>query len=62
MAGVRIVNRQGGTPSTLALLIRNAFRLIDCLPVFYGVGLVRDDLQRPAGAPGRHGGGYPAGP
>ncbi len=39
MAGVRIVNRQGGTPSVLALLIRNAFRLIDSLPAFYGVGL-----------------------
>jgi uncharacterized RDD family membrane protein YckC len=39
MAGVRIVNRQGGTPSSLALLIRNAFRLIDSLPLFYGVGL-----------------------
>ncbi|HTV79250.1 MAG TPA: RDD family protein [Steroidobacteraceae bacterium] len=39
MAGVRIVDRQGGTPSSLALLIRNAFRLIDCLPAFYGVGL-----------------------
>ena len=39
MAGVRLVNRQGGTPSTLALLIRNAFRLIDSLPLFYGVGL-----------------------
>jgi uncharacterized RDD family membrane protein YckC len=39
MAGVRIVNRQGGTPSSLALLIRNAFRLIDSLPIFYGVGL-----------------------
>lgn len=39
MAGVRIVNRQGGTPSVLALLIRNAFRLIDCLPALYGVGL-----------------------
>jgi uncharacterized RDD family membrane protein YckC len=39
MAGVRIVNRQGGTPSTLAVLVRNAFRLIDSLPVFYGVGL-----------------------
>jgi uncharacterized RDD family membrane protein YckC len=39
MAGVRIVDRQGGTPSSLALLIRNAFRLIDCLPIFYGVGL-----------------------
>jgi len=39
MAGVRIVNRQGGTPSTLAVLVRNAFRLIDCLPVLYVVGL-----------------------
>ena len=39
MAGVRIVNRQGGTPSVLAVLIRNAFRLIDSLPAFYGVGL-----------------------
>ncbi len=40
MAGVRIVNRLGGTPSTLALLIRNGFRLIDSLPLFYGVGLL----------------------
>ena len=39
MAGVRIVNRRGGTPSVLALLIRNAFRLIDSLPAFYGLGL-----------------------
>jgi uncharacterized RDD family membrane protein YckC len=39
MAGVRIVNRQGGTPSTLAVLIRNAMRLIDCLPALYCVGL-----------------------
>ncbi len=39
MAGVRIVDRYGGTPSSLALLIRNAFRLVDCLPIFYGVGL-----------------------
>jgi uncharacterized RDD family membrane protein YckC len=39
MAGVRIVNRQGGAPSTLSILIRNAFRLLDCLPVFYAVGL-----------------------
>jgi uncharacterized RDD family membrane protein YckC len=39
MAGVRIVNRQGGTPSTVAVLIRNAFRLIDSAPMFYCVGL-----------------------
>ena len=40
MAGVTLVNRNGGTPSTPALLIRNVFRLIDCLPAFYVVGLV----------------------
>jgi uncharacterized RDD family membrane protein YckC len=40
MAGVRIVDRMGGTPSTLALLIRNAFRLLDSLPFFYGIGLL----------------------
>jgi uncharacterized RDD family membrane protein YckC len=39
MAGVRIVNRHGGTPSVLAVLIRNAFRLVDCLPLLYAVGL-----------------------
>ena len=39
MAGVRVVNRQGGTPSTLAVLIRNAFRLIDSAPALYGVGV-----------------------
>ena len=40
MAGVRVVNRLGGAPSSLAILIRNAFRLIDSLPAIYGVGLV----------------------
>lgn len=40
MAGVRIVNREGGPPSVGAILIRNAFRLIDSLPVFYLIGLV----------------------
>ena len=39
IAGVRIVNRQGGTPSVLAILIRNAFRLLDSLPFLYAVGL-----------------------
>lgn len=39
MAGVRVVNREGGVPSTGAILIRNMFRLIDSLPVFYLVGL-----------------------
>jgi uncharacterized RDD family membrane protein YckC len=40
MAGVRIVTRQGGTPSAGALIIRNVFRLIDCLPALYLVGLL----------------------
>lgn len=39
MAGVRVVNRDGGAPSSGAILIRNAFRLIDSLPVFYAIGL-----------------------
>lgn len=40
MAGVRIVARNGGTPSTGALIIRNLLRLIDSLPSFYLVGLI----------------------
>ncbi len=40
MAGVRIVNRDGGPPSVGAILIRNAFRLVDMMPGAYVVGLV----------------------
>src|SRR5260370_18207265 len=40
LAGVRIVARDGGAPSAGALLIRNVFRLVDSLPLFYGVGLI----------------------
>ncbi|MBS0364962.1 MAG: RDD family protein [Proteobacteria bacterium] len=40
MAGVRIVNRHGAAPGAGAVLIRNVFRLIDSLPLCYGVGLV----------------------
>lgn len=39
MAGVRIVTREGLTPGAGALLIRNAFRIIDSLPSFYCLGL-----------------------
>jgi uncharacterized RDD family membrane protein YckC len=39
IAGVRLIARGGGTPSSGALLIRNVFRLIDCMPAFYIVGL-----------------------
>jgi uncharacterized RDD family membrane protein YckC len=40
MAGVRIISRDGSTPSVGALLTRNVFRLIDSLPLVYGVGLI----------------------
>jgi uncharacterized RDD family membrane protein YckC len=37
--GIRIVTRAGGPPGAGALLVRNVFRLIDSLPVAYGIGL-----------------------
>jgi uncharacterized RDD family membrane protein YckC len=40
MAGVRMVTRQGSTPSVGALLVRNLFRLVDSLPTLYLVGLL----------------------
>lgn len=40
MAGARIVTREGATPAAGALLMRNLFRIIDSLPMFYVVGLV----------------------
>jgi len=39
MAGVRIVDINGRTPSTGALVLRNVFRLVDSLPSLYMVGL-----------------------
>jgi uncharacterized RDD family membrane protein YckC len=46
MAGVRLVTRDGGAPEVGALLVRNVFRLIDSLPVFYGLGLTLVVLTR----------------
>jgi hypothetical protein len=40
MAGIHIVTRSGGPPGIGALLTRNVFRLVDSLPLLYGVGLV----------------------
>jgi uncharacterized RDD family membrane protein YckC len=40
MAGVQIVTREGGSPGVGALLTRNVFRLVDSLPILYGVGLI----------------------
>jgi uncharacterized RDD family membrane protein YckC len=39
IAGVRVVTMNGGVPGVGAVLIRNIFRLIDCLPILYLVGL-----------------------
>jgi uncharacterized RDD family membrane protein YckC len=39
MAGVRVVSRQGDIPGPGALLLRNVFRILDSMPLFYVVGL-----------------------
>jgi uncharacterized RDD family membrane protein YckC len=39
-AEARIVTLDGMTPGLRALIIRNVFRLIDCLPAFYVVGMI----------------------
>jgi len=38
-AGARIVTVEGAIPTVGSLLLRNLFRLIDCMPGFYIVGL-----------------------
>ncbi|MEO7386156.1 MAG: RDD family protein [Gammaproteobacteria bacterium] len=45
-AGVRVVARDGRPPSVTAILIRNAFRLIDSFPIVYTVGLLSTMLTR----------------
>lgn len=40
IAGVRIVKNDGAIPGFGAILIRNVFRLIDCLPSVYCLGLI----------------------
>lgn len=46
MAGVRIVMRSGATPGAGALLLRNVFRLVDSIPLGYGVGLLTVILSK----------------
>jgi uncharacterized RDD family membrane protein YckC len=46
MAGVRVVSRNGQPPTVAAILIRNIFRLIDSMPMFYTVGLLTTILTR----------------
>ena len=40
IAKVRIVTADGHTPTMTALVIRNIFRIVDSLPLFYPVGIV----------------------
>jgi uncharacterized RDD family membrane protein YckC len=46
IVGVRLIARDGGTPTVGALITRNVFRLIDSFPVFYGVGIAATMLTR----------------
>lgn len=46
MTGIRLVNLQGHTPGVAPILLRNVFRLIDCLPGFYFLGLAAVALTR----------------
>ena len=46
MAGIQIVTRDGGSPGVGALLTRNVFRLVDSLPLLYGVGLLATIVTR----------------
>ena len=46
IAGVRIVGRDGGAAGIGPLLTRNVFRLIDSLPIFYGIGLIAVMITR----------------
>lgn len=46
MAGVRLVSRSGDIPSVGALLLRNVFRIIDSMPLFYVIGLTMVTFTR----------------
>jgi uncharacterized RDD family membrane protein YckC len=46
IAGLHIVAHDGSPPGISALLIRNVFRLVDSLPIAYGVGLVATLVTR----------------
>ena len=46
MAGVHLVARDGSPPGVGAVLTRNVFRLVDALPLLYGVGLIATLVTR----------------
>jgi uncharacterized RDD family membrane protein YckC len=46
MAGIHIIARDGNPPGPGALLTRNVFRLVDSLPLLYGVGLIATLVTR----------------
>jgi uncharacterized RDD family membrane protein YckC len=45
-AGIHIVTRDGNPPGVGALLTRNVFRLVDSLPLLYGIGLIATLVTR----------------
>ena len=46
MAGIHLVARDGSPPGAGAILTRNVFRLVDSLPLLYGVGLIATLVTR----------------
>lgn len=40
MAGIRVVDKEGRTPTLGALCVRNIFRIVDSLPAYYVLGLI----------------------
>jgi len=49
MIGLRVLTPEGVVPGVGALVVRNVFRLIDSMPVFYVVGLLFDVHPRKRG-------------
>ena len=45
LACVRIIAQDGATPTLGAILVRNVFRVIDGLPLMYGVGLLTSMIR-----------------
>jgi uncharacterized RDD family membrane protein YckC len=46
MAGIHLIARDGSPPGVGAILTRNVFRLVDSLPLLYGVGLIATLVTR----------------
>ncbi|WP_079477674.1 RDD family protein [Halobacillus salinus] len=40
LLGIRVVDDQGGSPTTLSILVRNLLRVVDMLPAYYLLGMI----------------------